>query len=163
MVMRGARKLKNARGWTIPSKLKIDLSTTKANLASLDRAPWDVLTSIELARVLGASIQVLANWRIRGEGPMPAPRGQFRGNKTFYRVFEIDRWLRHLNGEAAEGWRVVADWLHSQYYFPEPLKTEVQTWRVAEQLRRWQVWPLMHKPRRLTPLSVECASAASVK
>lgn len=124
----------------------IDSASARLRLAGLNRPPWDVLSSAELADILGISIQVLANWRIRKRGPTPEPRKHFRGNKTYYRVFEIERWLRGL--EVTDAWRVVAEWLMLKYFFPEPLETPERTWTVAEQLRSWKIWPLVHRPRR---------------
>lgn len=103
---------------------------------------------------------MLANWRIRNKGPEPLPSGLFRGNRTFYRAFEVERWLRSLEGEDLKPWEVVADWLRSRYIFPEPLETEERTWRVAEQLRGHNVLSIKHGPRRRTPLDPNVQLAA---
>jgi len=125
---------------------KIETACVLLRLTELKRPPWDVLSSTELADILGLSFQVLANWRIRNKGPRPEPRQNFRGNRTYYRVYEIERWLGGL--ENSDGWRVVAKWLMEKYFFPEPLQDEQRTWSVAEQLCGWKIWPVAHKPRR---------------
>ncbi|MEQ8936651.1 MAG: hypothetical protein RIE56_12755 [Amphiplicatus sp.] len=135
------------------SEFAIDRANAWRRLSELDRPPWDALTSVELAEVVGASIQVLANWRLRKKGPEALPLGLYRGNRTFYLVAEVERWLRHLEGAKMSAWQVVAEWLQNRYYFPVPLETEAQTWCVAEQLRGWKIWPLKHRPRRMVPLN----------
>ncbi|WP_411817379.1 hypothetical protein [Hyphococcus sp. DH-69] len=127
-------------------EIKNDNASALLQLAKLKRAPWDVVSSMELADLTGLSIQVLANWRIRKKGPSPVPRAKYRGNKTYYRVFEVERWLRDL--PVTQGWRVVAEWLMQKYYFPDPLRDEGRTWRVVDQLIGWKIWPLAHHPRR---------------
>ncbi len=51
------------------------------------------MPSREVARLLGASLQSLANWRVRGTGPEPEPAGTGRGNRTYYRPDKILAWL----------------------------------------------------------------------
>lgn len=135
---------------------QIDISSARRRLAELNRVPWDVLASIELAQLLGVSLQVLSNWRVRKKGPESLPAGTFRRNRTFYWMFEIERWLRSLEGKELQTWEIVAQWLRNRYHFLKPLETEDRTWRVAEQLRGYGVWPLKHKPRRRVPLVPGC-------
>ncbi|SFE00276.1 helix-turn-helix domain-containing protein [Salipiger profundus] len=54
---------------------------------------WRPLTSRDLSKLLGVSVQVLANWRVRDLGPPhhPARRGQ--GHKRFYRMDQVLAWL----------------------------------------------------------------------
>lgn len=127
-------------------------TTSKASTsaAALDLTPWDVLSSRELASLLGVSIQVLANWRIRDTGPAPAPAQCFRGNRTYYPVYEIEAWRRGV-----EPWEMVRDWLRERYIFPKPLETEEQTWKVARQLQGWKIYPLQQPPRKPIPLPVK--------
>lgn len=125
-------------------------SKASAPAAALDLTPWDVLSSRELASLLGVSIQVLANWRIRDTGPAPAPAECYRGNRTYYPIYEIEAW-RH----GFEPWEVVRDWLRERYIFPNPLETEERTWKVARQLQGWNIYPLQHRPRRPIPLPVK--------
>lgn len=116
-------------------------------LADLKRAPWDVLSSRELAGLLGVSIQVLANWRIRGHGPAPAPAECYRGNRTYYPVYEIEAWLEEI-----EPWRAVQKWLQGRFHFPTPIETEERTWRMATKIRGDRIHRLQHRPRRPLPL-----------
>jgi hypothetical protein len=116
----------------------------------MKRIPWDVLSSRELSTLLDVSIQVLANWRIRDTGPAPAPAECFRGNRTYYPVYEIEAWRRGV-----EPWEVVRDWLRERYIFPKPLETEERTWKVARQLQGWNIYPLQHRPRKPIPLPVK--------
>lgn len=120
-------------------------TSTAASLQSL--TPWDTLSSRQLAALLRVSIQVLANWRMRDTGPKPAPANCFRGNRTYYPVYEVEAWLCGI-----EPWEVMRDWLRERYIFPEPLTTAERTWKVACRLQRWQIHPLTHKPKRHIPM-----------
>jgi len=110
-------------------------------------APWHCVSSRELAEHLGVSIQTLANWRFRGEGPTAEMSLRFSGRSTYYRVAEIEAWERTKRGEPLLAWQVTAQWLRERYLFPKPLETEEQTQRVVEQLERWNIFPPVHKPR----------------
>ena len=123
-----------------------DITGASASIADMDLTPWDVLSSRELAKLLGVSIQVLANWRIRDRGPVPAPAECFRGNRTYYPVFEIEAWQRGV-----EPWEVLSEWLRKRFIFKLPLETEDRTWRAIEQLQDTGVYPLKHRPRRPIP------------
>lgn len=126
---------------------KGSIANVSTHLAVMKGAPWDVVSSRELSSMLGVSIQVLANWRIRSNGPVPAPADCFRGNRTYYPVYEVEAWRLGV-----EPWNVVRDWLRERYIFPTPLETEERTWRVARQLQGWSIYPLRHRPRAPLPL-----------
>lgn len=70
--------------------------------------PWRAITSKTLCERLGVSLQVLANWRVRGVGPAHdrAPKGA--GNKMVYRPEEVASWLTDLTVPA---WEFSARWL----------------------------------------------------
>lgn len=125
----------------------ISCSEIRSRLQSLKRAPWHVLSGRELSDLTGVSLQVLANWRVRGKGPKPCPAGAYRGHRCYYRVSAIDAWLCELEGVMREEWEITADWLMQQYIFPVPLQCEERTWRVVEQLCRWNIYPETHRPR----------------
>ena len=125
-------------------------TNASASAAALELTPWDVLSSRELAALLGVSIQVLANWRIRDTGPAPAPAERFRGNRTYYPVCEVEAWSRCI-----EPWEVVRDWLTVRFIFPKYLETEERTWKVARQLQGWNLYPLQHRPLKPIPLPVK--------
>ena len=129
------------------SETTINNEKASAAIASMKRAPWDVLSSVELADLLGVSLQVLANWRVRGSGPAPAPSKCFRGNRTYYPIFSVISWMK-----GGENWHAVRDWLHEKYIFPKPLTTEEATWAVVRQHLRLKICPLHHKPRIPLPL-----------
>jgi hypothetical protein len=126
---------------------EIDVNSTRFRLQEMRRAPWHVLSARELAHLLGVSLQVLANWRVRAKGPAPSPSSDYPGNRTFYRVSAIDAWLRGLQGECVDEWQVTAEWLMQQYIFPVPLQCEERTWRVVQQLSRWNIFPPLHRKK----------------
>lgn len=55
--------------------------------------PWVEITSRDLARVLGISIQTLANWRVREKGPPYEGSKRGRGNKIFYVPCMVYEWM----------------------------------------------------------------------
>lgn len=114
-----------------------------------DRVPWDVVSSRELAELIGVNLQVLANWRSRGKGPAPAPAECFRGKSAYYPVCNVVAWRLDI-----EPWEVAAQWLRERFIFPKPLETEERTWRIIEQQQGWGIYPLAHYPRRRYRLSV---------
>ena len=67
---------------------------------------WRPLPTREIARRLGVSIQVLANWRVRDLGPRAHSRRKGEGNKTYYRMDEVLEWL-----SGRESWQYDRDWL----------------------------------------------------
>lgn len=127
-----------------------DISGVSASVADLGLTPWDVLSSRELAALLGVSIQVLANWRIRNRGPAPAPAKCFKGNRTYYPVFEVEAWQRGV-----EPWEVLCNWLRKRFIIENPIETEDRTWGAIKQLQDTGVYPLKHRPRRPIPLPVK--------
>lgn len=118
-----------------------------ATLPVVQRVPWDVVSSRELAEWLGVNMQVLANWRLRGKGPTPAPAGCFRGKSIYYPIFNVEAWK---NG--VEPWEAAANWLRERFIFPKPLETEERTWRIIKQQQGWGIYPLAYSPRYPLPI-----------
>jgi hypothetical protein len=97
----------------------------------------------EVAQALGVSIQVLANWRIRGRGPSPLPAELFRGNRTFYAVHEV---VNALAEEPSEGWLQCRTLVSRQGL----VKADASYEELIEVLRLYDaggVWPHRHRPR----------------
>jgi hypothetical protein len=84
------------------SKLSIDV------LLHHPLPPWRPISSMELSRLTGISIQSLANWRMRDYGPPFEPPLQGRGNKVFYRPDKIIEWL---SDGTMPAWKVSEQWL----------------------------------------------------
>lgn len=78
---------------------------------SMATPPWRPIPSIKVAKLLGVSLQSLANWRVRGCGPPSEPVRRGKGNKVFYNPTKIVTWLANLSGEHLESWKVSRDWL----------------------------------------------------
>jgi hypothetical protein len=70
--------------------------------------PWRPMPSRRLAAILGVSLQSLANWRVRGNGPEPEPKVRGKGNRTFYRPDVVMAWLASTGQEP---WEFSRDWL----------------------------------------------------
>ena len=45
------------------------------SLTLFDRPPWHVVSSRELAKTFGVTLQTIANWRVRDVGPPPVAKG----------------------------------------------------------------------------------------
>ena len=98
----------------------------------------------EVAEALGVSIQVLANWRIRGRGPKPLPADLFRGNRTFYAVHEV---VNARAQEPSEGWLQCRAFVSRQGL----AKLDASYEELIGVLRFYdagEVWPHRHRPRR---------------
>lgn len=88
--------------------------------------PWRNMPSRDLAKLLGVSLQVLANWRIRGCGPAPAPHRRGNGNRTVYRRSAVMEWLSGMAGQPQPEWMHVRDWLvRFRLLDGEPTEAEV--------------------------------------
>lgn len=98
--------------------------------------PWKGVSSRAMARRLGVSLQVLANWRVRDVGPEHerAPRG--RGNKMLYRPDMVAAWL--ADG-TPQPWEFTADWLQRRGMSP-PTWTEASTRQVVARLEALDVF-----------------------
>lgn len=80
-------------------------------VASLDLPPWRPIASRAMAEILGVSLQVLANWRIRSGGPPHEGLSRGRGNRVFYRPDKVLAWLATAANTPAPAWRFNYDYL----------------------------------------------------
>lgn len=76
--------------------------------------PWRPIPSRLLAKVLGVSLQSLANWRVRDTGPQPEPYRRGQGNRTMYRPDVVMSWLAMIAGQETEPWKFSQKWLQGQ-------------------------------------------------
>lgn len=83
-------------------------------LAVSKRPPWRPIASRDLSRLLGVSLQSLANWRVRGSGPEPEPHKRGQGNRIYYRPDKVMAWLSALCGTPHEDWQFCHEWLIAQ-------------------------------------------------
>src|SRR5262245_52095803 len=91
------------------SWMSYSLPTYNGRAIELPHRPyWHVLSSRELAEVLGVTLQTLANWRVRGIGPPTEPSSHFRGHREHYRIDQVLAWLSERNGEPQPAWRFSA-------------------------------------------------------
>ncbi len=100
-------------------------ATRSRHIHQIGRCPWDAVTTAELAECVSVSIQTLANWRIRGKGPPPLPVGAGRGNRVYYRIYDVLAWI-----EDRPAWRAVSEWIADT--FGVACADEEATWRTAE-------------------------------
>jgi hypothetical protein len=109
----------------------------------VDRPPWQAMSVGEVADMHGVSIQVLANWRIRGRGPTPFPSTFFKGNRTHYPVYEVSN---AATTRPKEPWLQCREFLASNCLLPGEASFDqmIQTLRVYDE---GNLWPHMHRPR----------------
>lgn len=67
---------------------------------------WNPVTTRELGRLLGVSVQALANWRVRDLGPPFERAGRGKGNKCLYRTDQVLEWLTGV-----PAWKYDRAWL----------------------------------------------------
>ncbi|PHS25516.1 MAG: hypothetical protein COA85_06905 [Robiginitomaculum sp.] len=72
--------------------------------------PWLVVSSLELADMLGVHLQTIANWQIRKQGPQSEPKGHWRGNRRYFSIASIMAWL-----EDKEPWEIYQEWIGRKF------------------------------------------------
>lgn len=132
------------RKWSYPLqglKLKrIDPYKIQADWSRYERrAPWSVITSRELAEILGVHLQTINNWAIRGVLPLPVKHPRLRGNKNHYRISTIRAWLNGTD-EDSEAWAWIDQ--HTPYGF--------NTLEQAQEVCR-TAWKVLEIERPLLP------------
>lgn len=92
---------------------KRDPKRISADWSRFQRRPtWCVVSSRELAGVLGVSLQTICNWHLRGILPAPEPRHPaLRGNKNYYRISKIRAWLEGRSEDAIH-WTFVQSYMN---------------------------------------------------
>lgn len=75
------------------------------------RPPWRPIASREVARLLNVSLQSLANWRVRDDGPEHEPFRKGDGNRVFYRP---DKLLTFLDESCRGWWEWSAMWIRER-------------------------------------------------
>lgn len=98
-------------------------------------APWLFITSAELARAIGVHLQTISNWRLRGKGPAPAPRGFFKGRPSRYMVGHVRAWAAEQAGEFIDPWTLNAAWLRDNMQFAKADDREAVQARVKLLMR----------------------------
>jgi predicted DNA-binding transcriptional regulator AlpA len=92
--------------------------TLTANWSRIgNHAPWSLITSPMLAKVLGVHLQTISNYRIRGILPAPEPAtAKLKGNVVRYRISAILAWLEGSSEE-----EVTWKWIKT--HIPDPVQT----------------------------------------
>src|SRR5262245_49971131 len=80
---------------------------------------WREISSRELAKLFGVSLQSLANWRVRESGPSRFSKRRGRGNKVFYRRNDVAVWLAGVTGSVILPWQVDVEWLQRNGFAEE--------------------------------------------
>ena len=70
----------------------LDSQTLMQRLESIgykEAVPYHVISGPELAKILDVSSQTLANWRMRGVGPQPEPREDWKAHRNYYKIAKV--------------------------------------------------------------------------
>jgi hypothetical protein len=94
--------------------------------------PWRLIPSRDVARLLGVSLQVLANWRVRGSGPPFDNTIRGKGNKVFYKRSDVLAWAAGQRGERVEAWEICRDWLAERGFEMHDMGPEAIDWLATE-------------------------------
>lgn len=116
--------------WTpkgIAKHVDIEHFYTMATTTSLP--PWRPIPSRLAARFLGASVQSLANWRLREVGPATEPMRRGYGNRIYYRPDKIAEWL---SGGKCSDWQFSALWLGQMGMPLDVISEEAVQIRIAQ-------------------------------
>lgn len=66
-----------------------------------NQAPWSLISSPTVARLLGVHNQTITNWRARNILPAPEPASKrLKGNVVRYRISAIRAWVEGSSEEA---------------------------------------------------------------
>lgn len=119
-----------------------------------DRPPWHVVSSRELASILGVSLQSLANWRVRDTGPPVAPAACFKGlgNRSFYRIDEVLEWLATAEQRPRPAWLFCRDYL-STIFDDLQLAPAEEVMATIEQMEAGGVFSPVWPPRSMAYLT----------
>ncbi len=109
--------------------------------------PWDAYSSSELSSYLRVPIQVLANWRSRGCGPLPAPEGLFKGRYSFYILADVRTWQSLQSGAPRPRWFWFAEWLEQHFHLPQSISSEAETRRALSEISCLHLFPLKNARR----------------
>lgn len=90
---------------------------------------WRPIASRDLSKMLGVSLQSLANWRVRGTGPQPEPFRKGGGNRVYYRP---DRVLSWLTGYDRAPWEFSRDWLAARGLTVDPSSEASTNWLIEQ-------------------------------
>jgi hypothetical protein len=92
-------------------KARTPLPTAEEVYARLDRPPWQALSSIELARLLGVHLNSVWNWTMRGTGPEPGDTHVRAANRRFFLPALVLEWLSAKEGNLVPAWAWSRRWL----------------------------------------------------
>lgn len=94
------------------------------NAATVSSTPiWRLQSSRQMAHHLGVSIQTLANWRVREQGPRYTYAARGKGNKCLYRLSDVLEWL-----SGRPSWEFEGEWLAYRGLGPEELDRDYIEW-----------------------------------
>lgn len=95
--------------------MKIKPDQIRADWSTFERRPtWSMVSSVELAQILGVHLQTINNWKLRGILPTPEPQKRGAGNRNWYRISKIRSWLEN-RPEADIHWSWIAQHIGQKF------------------------------------------------
>lgn len=117
--------------------LRFVMAATASNLP-----PWRPIPSRLAAQFLGTSLQVLANYRVRGLGPVTEPMRRGQGNRIYYRPDKIAEWL---SGGKCSDWQFSALWLRRMGMALDVVSEDAVHERIAQLERVDNLFPAVNR------------------
>ena len=108
-------------------------------VANPDYPPWAYLTSVELSRLCGVSMQTVWNWRVRGTGPVSV---QDRSRRHWYRLADVLSWR---GGYKDTPESIILAWVQAR--FPDILVSVGSLEAAIQHLEKVGAVSRMRKPR----------------
>ena len=121
----------------------------------LDRPPWQALSSVELAKLLGCPLNFVWNVTMRGTGPEPEPGDTHvrASNRRFFLPCLVLAWLSAREGSPVPAWAWSRRWLAEHRLLraeadPAQVLNAVRHLAQSRILRpKWKVRPAKHLAR----------------
>lgn len=130
-----------ARWTSVGVASRVDLNHFLSTTLETNLPPWRPVPSRMAARVLGTSLQTLANWRMRDMGPRPEPMKKGYGNRIYYRPDRIAEWL---SGGRWTDWQFSGIWLQ-QRGIPVDWSSEKAVYERIQVLEDMKLFPEVHR------------------
>jgi hypothetical protein len=130
--------------------------------ARLDRPPWQALSSVELAKLLGCPLNFVWNVTMRGTGPEPEPGDTHvrASNRRFFLPCLVLAWLSAKEGRPVPAWAWSRRWL-AEHRLLGADADPAQVLTVIRHLAQSRIWRPKWKVRRMKYLArLEAVHAA---
>jgi hypothetical protein len=133
------KELGQLDSWT-PMGIAKHINLQRFVCAAMDSnlPPWRPIPSRAAARLLGVTLNSLAQWRMREVGPKSEPWLRGGGNRVYYRPDRLAEWLS--DGRCA-AWQFSGWWLQAKGLASSDTITEELVEVTVRSLDTLELWP----------------------